>query len=173
MPAITRGLVFRDSPIGNCRVIFIAHDRNIESGLETRLVKARKHHAGISTFKLGNGVLTTRSFAEIETTQSFRQLAGEFQMNLCRTGRNRLLQRKPHHFLRLVIGDRSFGSGSASLDLSFSDVEIKRVENDLLCRRAHTQVDRCFAGERLHCDDRIEVQRVVTRDNGLRKTLGE
>ena len=59
------------------------------------------------------------------------------------------------------------------LDWALSIAKGKQQWQDSKPLPWNQQVDRFFAGERLPCDDRIDVQRVVTWDNGLRKTLGE
>ena len=94
-------------------------------------------------------------------------------MKLCRTDWDRLRQGKPDHLLGLVIGHCSFLCCVARLDFSFSDIQVERIESDLLGRRAHTHIDRFFAREDLLGNDGIEGERVMTWNNVLRKALSK
>jgi hypothetical protein len=71
-----RRLVVDDVGIGDGRVAFIDDQRDVEGGLEGRLVEAGKGAAGVGRLKLSDGVVALGGLGEIEAAQLVVEDAG-------------------------------------------------------------------------------------------------
>ncbi len=92
-------------------------------------------------------------------------------MQLCRASRQRLRQREPHHFIRLVIGH--FGRQSLVCGRRFGqgDIQSQRIEHNLTGGLLHLHGDGFFTSKFLPGNIRIEHQLVMARDNGRGQAL--
>src|ERR1051326_473784 len=155
-----------DVPIGDCRVALVSDYREIERGLETGLVKAGKHHAGISTFKLRDRVLPPRRLAQIESAQTGGELAGKLQMQTDDAFRHWLGKSETRHFIWLVIRYLRGQSLVCGDCFRQGDFQSQRIQHDLACRLLYLYRDCLFAGKLLRGDVRVQRQLVISGDNG-------
>lgn len=72
---VGRKRVVDDVAVGDCSVLLVGDDGQIEGGFEPGFIKAREHHACVRTFELRDRIGPPRGLAQVKAAQSGSEFA--------------------------------------------------------------------------------------------------
>ena len=145
LPVPGKGVLAHHPRVGDCRQLFVDHQRHLKNRFERRLVPTGKGPPGVGRFELRRSqrlVLAVRVFvgAAIKTVQLVVQNAGEVNLQLAAAGRDRF-RRKLNVACSFSLSklDAAFQQYLAvgGLKGDGMDLQLSGIEHDL----AHRFVD--------------------------------
>lgn len=140
-------LIGKDVTVGDGGVAFVDDEGDVEDCFVGGLVQGRKCAASVGSFKLGDGVTTAGSLAQVEAAKLVVEDASEADVDVGESCGNRSGHGERDHFVFFVGGDGGFLGDAVGLDGDFFEGDFGGIQNDGGGRCTKADVNGFVAGE--------------------------